>query len=107
MKYGAGINLQVRTGYHGEKVKTFELRLDESLARALMEPVELSNDMFSLSLLGRDNSALDSLSRRQKIFKMRKEFAIDIANELIEKLIEAFGQEDIKDGYTKEQFNNF
>lgn len=103
----AGITLEIRTGYHGEKVRHFDLVLDELTTRALMEPVELSNDPFSLRLSSPQMSAVHSVQNRGKVFKMREHFAKDIADQLITCLIQAFGQEDITDRYSQSEINRF
>jgi hypothetical protein len=102
---GPGMSLTVRLGRFGERVETVELDLGEGLMRELTEPVELSDDAFSLLLAspGLYGGYGNAVEIRQRTFKMRDWVAREIAKQVTTKLVELFGTNDKMDGYSKEQ----
>jgi hypothetical protein len=97
------VELTLRMGPCGERVKTVALPIDDRLARDLTEPLELSDEPWSLMLAspclygGRG----DAVTVRRRAFALRRETAREIGRAVAEKLVEMFGAEDEVDGYKK------
>lgn len=100
----AGIELIVRTGMYGETVHAFALQLPEDIMADLCEPLELSDNSFSLALksLGRGNEESYATVRKRKL-KMREAMADRICQVMKKELLEHFGDKDQTDGYSKEE----
>ena len=100
----ARIELTIRYGCYGEKSKTVIVPISEHLRGELMEPVELSDDPFSLLIAspGLRGGYGDAVTIRKKKFKMRHDIAQSIAQYLVPELIKAFGANDKMNGYNME-----
>lgn len=96
-----GIELTIRYGAFGEKHKTVALNIDDSLARELLEPVELSDDPFSLMIKSPAfyGGVGNAVTARKKTFQMRRAVAAEIARQMVPALLQAFGINDELDGY--------
>jgi hypothetical protein len=88
--------------YHGmSKTASVSIQVSDELYRELTQEVELSDDPMSLllaspSLYGGKGG---SISIREKVFKMRKHYARDLAESITKALVEHFGMNDVTDGY--------
>lgn len=91
------IELTIRYGQFGEKAKTVALQIGEDLMRELMEPVERSDDAFSLFVSSRRGR--DAVAHRKKTLHMRKALAEQIARQMVPAIVEAFSVNDQLDGY--------
>lgn len=100
----ARVELTIRYGCYGEQSKTVIVPIGEQLREELMEPVELSDNAFSLLLAspGMFGGKGDAVTIRRKKFQMRRDIAQSIAQSLVPELIKAFGVNDEIDGYSKE-----
>lgn len=100
-----GIELTLYIGQYGERVERVGLPISESLARDLTEPVELSDEPFSLLLAspGLFGGKGDAVTIRRKKFKLRRETAREIAKAIEDKLVDLFGVNDEIDGYRKDE----
>ena len=100
----ARVELTIRYGCYGEQSKTVIVPIDERLREELMEPVELSDNTFSLLLAspGMFGGKGDAVTIRKRKFIMRREIAQSIAQSLVPELIKAFGANDEMDGYSVE-----
>ena len=94
-----GIFLTVQTR---EGSLTVPVRISERVLRELREPMELSEDSFSLKLAAWPNTISKYVEVRAKRFEMREEVAREISAALIKKLIEYFGQNDETNGYKED-----
>lgn len=95
------VELTLRIGQYGERVETVAVPISDELAGELTEGMELSDEPFSL-MLASLGTQKDYVTVRRKKFRMRREFAHEIARALEGKLMELFGADDVTDGYTKE-----
>lgn len=97
MDKNARIELVVRTGSE-YTVHSIALPVDERLLHELSEPMELSDEPFSLYVAG-GHRGRDVTEVRRKMFRMREAHAKDIANSLAKALVDYFGRNDRADGY--------
>lgn len=88
--------------YHGmSKTACVAIKVSDELYRELTQEVELSDKPMSLliaspSLYGGNG---DAISIREKVFKMRKHYARELAESITKALVEHFGMNDVTDGY--------
>lgn len=102
------VHLMITTGHHGtEQRHCINVPVDETVMRELMEPIEISNDPFTVALSSMDRRVpIDSFyTYRNSKFKMRDDISRKIANALVNALTEYFGNGDTIDGYRKDQRN--
>lgn len=97
------ISVIVRFGQYGEKHKEACLPIDEKLMRDMCEPMEISDEPLSLILSGGGFAGGSELIKhRPKVFKLRREAAKLIAEDLTKELIRLFGSDDELNGYRAE-----
>src|SRR5712671_1425243 len=99
------IVVTVRSGLYGQDMKSFAIPISEHLMRELHEPVELSNEPFSLMLAS--FKTISAVEIREQKFQMRRETARKIARMIEDMLVEEFGSNDQTDGYSKKQMASF
>lgn len=97
----AQVELTLRIGQYGERVQSVAVPVGEDLARQLMEPVELSDEPFSILLAspGMFGGRGDAVTIRRKAFVLRKDVARALADQLTKELLKLFGDKDELDGY--------
>lgn len=97
----AQIELIIRVGQYGQKEHRIALALPPDLAQDLMEPVEVSDESWSIllaspALYGGHGNAVQI---REQKFQLRRAMAKKIAGQIESELIRMFGHEDERDGY--------
>ncbi len=97
------IELTVRYGRFGERVKRLALQIDEHMARELIGGVEVSDDAFTKMMLVDYPTGV--IKTRERAFRMRREFAEKVADLMVPALMEAFGVNDTFDGYRIEDMS--
>jgi hypothetical protein len=99
------IELTIRYGRYGEQSKSVAVPVSEGLMEDLMEPVELSDEPWSLLIASPAfyGGKGDAVTMRKRSFKMRREVAQEIARAMVPALMAAFGVNDEVDGYRREQ----
>ena len=97
------VELTLVIGQFGERREVIAVPISAELARDLTEPVELSDEPFSLMLAspGFFGGYGNAIEIRQKKFSLRRKIAHDLATTIEQKLIELFGINDEQDGYKK------
>lgn len=97
----ARVELTLRIGRFGEESHTVCVPVDEYLARKLTEPVELSDDAFSLLLAspGMFGGHGDAVTLRKEKFELRRAEARSIAKAIEDQLFKMFGVNDEMNGY--------
>lgn len=96
------ITITVRTGMF-EPPHSITIPIDELMLRRLKEPVELSNDTFTLmyEAVGQRCPVEKVIKRRENKFVMRKDIAKIISELITVELVAYFGDGDTIDGYRK------
>lgn len=84
------------------ETKTLAVNIPEDLSRELLTGQELSDDPISLSLFSQVERKQTASTFRRQAFKMRRQVAEGIAQQIIPALLEVFGVNDELDGYSIE-----
>ena len=84
------------------ETKTLAVNIPEDLSRELLTGQELSDDPISLSLFSQVGRKQTASTFRRQAFKMRRQVAEGIAQQIIPALLEVFGVNDELDGYSIE-----
>lgn len=102
--HNPAIIVTINPGF-GRQHRSVVVPVDSELWREATQPTELSDDPFALMLAspGLYGGHGDAITIRKKVFKMRADLAQEIGRAVAARLIEAFGERDETDGYTKEQ----
>jgi len=97
------IELTLHIGQYGERSETVALPISQSLMRELREPLEWSDEPFSLMLAspGMWGGKGNAVEQRRRIFKLRQDHANGIAKLIADELMRMFGTNDRKDGYAR------
>lgn len=98
------VSICVETGRERTR-HVIAIPVSDRVLRELSEQLELSDDGFSVMLAspGMLGGHGDSVTIRKRVFKMREDFAKEIAATLVMALTEYFGRNDVTNGYTKVQ----
>lgn len=99
----SGITLTLRLGTFGEREQQVVLKLPDDIARALTEPMELSDESLSqlLASPGLYGGHGDCVTVRKKKFALRRDQARVIAREIERELFKLFGVDDHVNGYRR------
>jgi hypothetical protein len=99
------IMIMAHVGGPCEPVVVIPLSISERLTRELSEPMETSTDGMAIMFeaWGRPGGPDGFVAHRKRKFEMREEHAREIAENITSRLVEYFGRNDRRNGYTKQQ----
>lgn len=98
----ASVELTIRYSYYGEQSKTVILPISDELFCEITTRLEWSDEPFSILFAspGMFGGKGNAITTRERVFKMRREVAEDIAKSMVPELLKVFGVNDELDGYS-------
>lgn len=95
------VELVLTIGQFGERREVVAVPISDELIKDLMEPIELSDNPFSVMLAspGMFGGKGNAIEIRHRKFRLRRATADELATRIKNKLVELFGIDDERDGY--------
>ena len=102
------VELTLILGQFGERREVVAVPISAELAYDLTEPIELSDNPFSIMLASpmMFGGVGNAIEIRQKKFRLCKAAAHYLATDIEKKLVELFGINDEQDGYKKQDLRD-